>query len=227
MKFHLPFLAVVFFFLPLHLSYAQTQLQMNMETGEALKKTDAKLNQIYKEIMASKGVDADVKSNLRIAQRAWLPFVKAQLDTIFPLKEGENPRALYGSIYPSEFAMAKTELVLQRIKQLEKLMPVADNTQGEGNKAFKEALQQARKNMQSAYNRVLKKNDEDPGFPSVMKEAQSTWAKYAEAQLFSQFPLREEEEKVPDAVYGPTYYADHAQAEIKLIQQRIEVLNGM
>jgi len=230
MKSHHTILATLLFLLPIHITHAQSQMQMNQEVGQALEKADAKLNTIYKKIMRSKGVDVETKKNLRIAQRAWLQFVEAQINTHYPVKEGENPRDLYGSMYPLEVAGMKMEMIKIRIKQLEELLPSAGNDAATTEDSKKEALKEltkARKNLQIAYNSLLKSNEEDPGMEQVIKQAQTAWEQYKKAQLFSQFPLREEEEKVPEAIYGASYYADHARAETKLIRQRIDVLSRM
>jgi len=222
MNTHIPILATLLILLPLSSTHAQSQMQMNREAGQALEKADTKLNTIYKKIMASKDVEAEAKKNLRIAQRAWLQFVEAQINTIFPVKKGENPRELYGSMYALDYASTKTELLKNRIQQLEQILP--QDATGSSNKAALKELGQARKDVQAAYRRLLKLHYEDPGMEQVVQQAQEAWEKYAKAQLISQFPLREEEEKMPEAIYGSTYYPDHAKAEIKLIRQRIAVL---
>jgi len=123
--------------------------------------------------------------------------------------------------------MMKTELVKARVKQLEEFLPVDDQAGSLPKNAKKEALKNlkvARADLKAAYDRLLKFHYEDPGMEQVTRQAHEAWEKYKTAQLISQFPLREEEEKMPEAIYGPTYYPDHAKAEIKLIRQRIAVL---
>ena len=224
----LPILATFLILLPLSSTHGQSQMQMNREAGQALEKADTKLNASYKKIMVSKEVEEEAKKNLRIAQRAWLQFVEAQINTIFPVKEGENPRDLYGSMYALDYASTKTKLVKTRIQQLEQILP-SDSQDGTGssNKAALKELSQTRKDAQAAYNNLLKFHYEDPGMEQVLQQAQEAWVKYAKAQLISQFPLREEEQKMPEVIYGPTYHADHARAEIKLLRQRTEVLDAM
>jgi len=51
---------------------------------------------------------------------------------------------------------------------------------------------------------LLKLHYEDPGMEQVVKQAQEAWVKYQKAQLINQFPLREEEQKMPEAIYGPS-----------------------
>lgn len=96
--------------------YAQSQAEMNEKARQEFEKTDALLNKVYQEVL--KRGDKDSNKALREAQRAWLKFVDLHMDYVFPLKEGENPREVYGSIYHLEYAMIKTDLFKQRIEQL-------------------------------------------------------------------------------------------------------------
>jgi uncharacterized protein YecT (DUF1311 family) len=102
-------------------SFAQSQAEMNEEAGAELEKADARLNMIYRQILSENASDSQFCADLRGAQRAWIKFVELHMRTLFPLKEGENPRVVYGSMYPMSYASEKTRLVLQRIEQLELL----------------------------------------------------------------------------------------------------------
>lgn len=100
---------------------AQSQLEMNVASGADLEAADAQLNRIYRKVLAKNADNATFCANLKEAQRAWLKFVDYHLKTVFPLNDGEDPRVVYGSIYPTEFANTKTALINQRIQQLESL----------------------------------------------------------------------------------------------------------
>jgi len=91
---------------------------MNISTAADLDKADARLNLLYQKILSQNSDNKQFCTDLREAQRAWLKFVDYHLKTVFPLKDGEDIRAVYGSVYPSEFAMTKTDLINQRIQQL-------------------------------------------------------------------------------------------------------------
>jgi uncharacterized protein YecT (DUF1311 family) len=103
-------------------SPAQTQTEMNMSAAADLKKADARLNAVYKKVLAANEDNEQFCSDLREAQRAWIKFVEFHLKTVFPLQEGEDPRVVYGSIYPMDFAGAKTELIEARTEQLQSLL---------------------------------------------------------------------------------------------------------
>jgi len=110
------FLIPLALILTMTVALAQSQGEMNTAAFKELEQVDAQLNKIYKELL-SKGDDESDKA-LREAQRAWLKFVDLHINYVFPVKKGENPRDLYGSVYPMEYNMLKTQLFKERIKQL-------------------------------------------------------------------------------------------------------------
>jgi uncharacterized protein YecT (DUF1311 family) len=101
---------------------AQSQAEMNMQAGKQLEKADAELNKVYKQVLEQRADDPDFVAVLKEGQRAWLKYVELHLKMLFFVKEGENPREVYGSIYPMEFAEAKKELIKARAAQLRDLV---------------------------------------------------------------------------------------------------------
>ena len=116
-------LACVFFFLAgPPATRAQSQSEMNQEAAEDLAAADRRLNELYQKLLKENAKDPVYVSNLREAQRAWLKFVEFHLKNVFPLKRGQNPRDVYGSIYPLDYAVSKTAHVEERIEQLKLLI---------------------------------------------------------------------------------------------------------
>jgi uncharacterized protein YecT (DUF1311 family) len=101
---------------------AQSQSEMNQEAAEDLAAADRRLNELYQMLLKENAKDPVYVSNLREAQRVWLKFVEFHLKTVFPVKRGQNPRDVYGSIYPLDYAVSKTALVEERIEQLKLLI---------------------------------------------------------------------------------------------------------
>ncbi len=99
--------------------FAQSQMEMNAVAAADFQKADARLNSVYNKVLSRNASNREFCSDLREAQRAWIRFVDFHMKTLFPLKEGENPREVYGSIFFLEFDTGKTELFNQRIRQLE------------------------------------------------------------------------------------------------------------
>ena len=105
--------------LPVH---AQSQMELNEQAGKRLEKADAELNKVYKQVLAQHTADPEFTAVIKEGQRAWLKHVEAHMKVLFFVKEGENPREVYGSIYPTEYAEAKAALLNARIKDLKDLL---------------------------------------------------------------------------------------------------------
>jgi len=110
-------LLLAFLFVIGHLS-AQTQSEMNSDAAARLEAADAKLNRTYQAVLKQHADEEVFLTNLKEAQRIWLKYVDLHLKTVFPLEEGEDPRVVYGSIYPLDYAETKIPLLEARIEQL-------------------------------------------------------------------------------------------------------------
>jgi uncharacterized protein YecT (DUF1311 family) len=103
-------------------SFGQSQAEMNMDSGKRLEKADAELNKVYKRVLAQNEGDKEFSAVIKESQRAWLKYVELQMKVLFFVKEGENPREVYGSVYPTEFAEAKSTLIAARTKELKEML---------------------------------------------------------------------------------------------------------
>lgn len=101
---------------------AQSQHEMNRDAERSLERADAELNRVYKLVVNKHAGEKGFVTDLKEAQRAWLRYLEFHLKTVFPLKEGENAREVYGSIHPLEFAVAKRDLIVGRTKELAALL---------------------------------------------------------------------------------------------------------
>lgn len=84
---------------------------MNECAGKALKKSDAELNAVYKEIEQRLKDDADTTKLLVTAQRNWVAFRDAECTF-------SDSRSAEGSVYPMIYAMCIDGLTQLRTKQL-------------------------------------------------------------------------------------------------------------
>jgi hypothetical protein len=76
-----------------------------------------------------------------------------------------------------------------------------------------------------SYQELLTRNDDDPGFSDLLRDAQRAWLKYVDLHMNSVFPLMEGEN--PKEVYGSNYTAEYEEEKSKLYLQRIGLLDGM
>jgi uncharacterized protein YecT (DUF1311 family) len=102
--------------------HAQSQLEMNAAAEADLAAAHAKLNSLYKKVLSTNADDKQFCSDLKEAQRAWLKYMEFHVKTLFPLKEGEDPRFKSGSIYPMELATEQTEMIEARCKELSEML---------------------------------------------------------------------------------------------------------
>ena len=103
-------------------TFAQSQNELNEQAGKGLEKADAELNNVYKQVLKQRADDPKFVAILKEGQRAWVKFIDLHLKMLFFVKEGEDPRVEYGSMYPMLFAQAKADLVTARTKQLRELL---------------------------------------------------------------------------------------------------------
>lgn len=96
------------------------QTEMNICAAETRDAADAELNLTYRRILKSGAGEPHFVEKLKAAQRAWIELRDADLDSQFPLADGDDPKFAYGSIYPLEHASAETELIRQRTQYLRK-----------------------------------------------------------------------------------------------------------
>ena len=93
------------------LAHSQSQPEMNAASQADFDKADARLNVLYKQILA--GLDKEGKKKLVASERAWLSYRDAEADY-----EADSERG--GSMAPLIYNQACLEMTEARIKQLNK-----------------------------------------------------------------------------------------------------------
>ena len=99
------------------LAHAQTQLEMNEQACQSYKTADAEMNRTYQGILREYRKDRRFILKLKAAQRAWLVFRDAHLESVYP---APNKRAEYGSVNPLCQCQLLQELTEERLKALRK-----------------------------------------------------------------------------------------------------------
>ncbi|HXD30242.1 MAG TPA: lysozyme inhibitor LprI family protein [Pyrinomonadaceae bacterium] len=100
--------------IPAHRS-TQNQMELNEKACAAYKKADAKMNAIYKKILNDYRKDRLFVQKMRAAQRAWLVFRDAHLESMYP---AVDKRAAYGSVQPMCHCMELEKITDERAKVL-------------------------------------------------------------------------------------------------------------
>lgn len=94
---------------------ATSQAQISSCAQQAYETADAELNAVYQQVMQTYRTDKAFADKLKSAQRAWLQFRDAHLESKFPAADKQQA---YGSMYPSCYNFELTRLTEQRTEQL-------------------------------------------------------------------------------------------------------------
>lgn len=102
---------------------AETQMAIDQCAGADFEHTDARLNQLYQQIMQRLQSDPAQAQSLKTAQRAWLAFRDA--DCAF-----RSSGVAGGSIYPMVVTLCRTQLTRARIQTFDSWLhcPEGDTT---------------------------------------------------------------------------------------------------
>lgn len=96
-----------------------TQADLNDCAAAEFRKADAELNSVYQRLLAANKDDQNFIDKLKAAQRAWLSFRDAQIETLYP---APDPQSKYGSVFPMCYSLAKAELTAERTKHLQRML---------------------------------------------------------------------------------------------------------
>jgi uncharacterized protein YecT (DUF1311 family) len=92
----------------------QSQSELNHEACGKYKKADVELNRIYRQILRDYAADKNFIQKMRLAQRAWVAFRDAHVNSIYP---DPGPQA-YGSVNPMCRCAILEQLTNDRISTL-------------------------------------------------------------------------------------------------------------
>jgi uncharacterized protein YecT (DUF1311 family) len=106
---------------------AQTQSAMNDCARKDYEAADREMNVVYKKLMAQD--DPVFRKKVQAAQRAWLTYRDAHVDSVYP--DAEN--ATYGSVRPMCVHRILADMTTERTAQLRRLLePEAGDVCGGG-----------------------------------------------------------------------------------------------
>ena len=85
-------------------------------------KADKEMNKAYQALLKKEANDLLFVSKLHVAQKAWLAFLKADLDAQFACPKEESKLVCWGSMYPMSHFSRKAELTRERTKHLQRFL---------------------------------------------------------------------------------------------------------
>ncbi len=98
---------------------ALTQFEMNQCAAQEYQRADAELNRVYQQLVSVNKEDRQFIAKLRTAQKAWVSFRDAHMESIYP---APNSLAKYGSVFPMCYSLAQKELTVERALQLKRML---------------------------------------------------------------------------------------------------------
>ncbi len=98
---------------------AGSQSRLNACTDGEYAANDAKLNATYRAVLAKHADQPVFIDNLKASQRLWIKFRDAELKVKFPIGKSDDPKFIYGSVYPMCVGHYLAELTRQRTAQLQ------------------------------------------------------------------------------------------------------------
>jgi uncharacterized protein YecT (DUF1311 family) len=96
-----------------------TQFALDTCAGNELALRNKQMQSVYSAILSRAAGQPATLAKIKAAQNAWLAYVAAYLDALYP---ASNKPVEYGSIYPMEFALARSALVQRHIVDLQALL---------------------------------------------------------------------------------------------------------
>ena len=104
----------------IHCNPNGNQSELNKCASDEQDKADAALNAVYRQVLQKNAGHPVALEKIRAAQRLWIQLRDADLAARYPVGKNEDPRMLYGSIYPMVYAQARAELSRTRTTYLRK-----------------------------------------------------------------------------------------------------------
>ena len=98
---------------------AKAQPELNACAAQEADRVDAKMNGVYKQLLAKAGSDANDVAKIKAAERAWLAYRDAYIEATYP---AADKQAEYGSEYFMDVNMLRAKLTQQHVADLEELL---------------------------------------------------------------------------------------------------------
>jgi uncharacterized protein YecT (DUF1311 family) len=98
---------------------AKAQMEMNQCAGQEESRVDARMNEVYKQLLAKAADDQSAVAKIKAAERAWVAYRDSYCDAMYP---AEDKRMEYGSIFPMDMALLRAKLTQQHIADLQELL---------------------------------------------------------------------------------------------------------
>jgi len=103
---------------------AKAQPELNECARQEADRVDAKLNSLYKQLLAKAASDPNDTAKIKGAERAWVAYRDAYIEAMYP---AADKQAEYGSEYLMDVALLTAKLTQQHIADLQELLKQYQN----------------------------------------------------------------------------------------------------
>ena len=103
---------------------AKAQPELNECARQEADRVDAKLNSLYKQLLAKTASDPNDTAKIKGAERAWVAYRDAYIEAMYP---AADKQAEYGSEYLMDVALLTAKLTQQHIADLQELLKQYQN----------------------------------------------------------------------------------------------------
>ena len=101
------------------LDKATTQMAMNTCASEDAARVDARLNEVYRKLLAAAAKQPEALEKIKGAERAWVAYRDAYVEAMYPAKDKQ---AEYGSIYLMNVNLLRAKLTERQITEVRELL---------------------------------------------------------------------------------------------------------
>lgn len=108
---------------------AQTQMDMNACAGAEADRVDAKLNALYRQLLAKAGSDQNAMAKIKASERAWIAYRDSYIEATYP---AQDKQVEYGSMYGMDVALVRAKLTQQHLADLQELLKQYSGDSGAG-----------------------------------------------------------------------------------------------
>jgi uncharacterized protein YecT (DUF1311 family) len=98
---------------------AKTQLAMDTCAGNEVALRTKQMGYIYNELVSRAARQPGAVAKIRASEKAWTAYTDAYIEALYP---ATDKRLSYGSVYPMEVALARSELIQHHIADLKALL---------------------------------------------------------------------------------------------------------
>lgn len=98
---------------------ATTQMEMNTCAGEEAARVDARLNDVYHELLSTAGKRLEAVVKIKAAEKSWVAYRDAYMEAMYPAKDKQVE---YGSIYLMEASLLRAKLTERHTTELKELL---------------------------------------------------------------------------------------------------------